>query len=150
VKAKDVMTAVNVLRLDDSAEDLISMFERPGLRAVPVVSSHGELIGLVTDEEVLRAVLPAYVVEDPWLAAVLEEDAASDLRGRLAGERVKNVVHIRRPRRPPIGLDDTLIEVTSAMVRAGDPAVAVVENDLVVGLIVVDDLLPVLLRRRRP
>ena len=51
MKARDVMTAVSALRLDDPAKDLISMFERPRVRAVPVVSAEGELIGLVTDEE---------------------------------------------------------------------------------------------------
>lgn len=149
MKARDVMTAVSALRMDDPAEDLISLFERPRVRAVPVVSAEGELIGLVTDEDMLCAVLPPFVVEDPRLAAVLEEDAASDLRTRLEGERIGNVVRIRRPGQPPVGLEDSLVEVTSAMVRAGDPAVAVVENDVVVGLITVDDLLPVLLGHRR-
>lgn len=150
MKARDVMRVATVLQPDDPAEDLLRLFKRPGLRAVPVVSPEGELIGLVTDEDLLRAILPPYVVEDPLLARVLAADATQELHLRLTGKRVKDVVSIRRPRQPPVDLDDSLIEVTSTMVRAGDPAVAVVKDDVVVGLITVDDLLSALFGRHRP
>lgn len=150
MKARDVMRVATVLQPDDPAEDLLRLFERPGLRAVSVVSPEGELIGLVTDEDLLCAVLPPYVVEDPLLVRVLAADATQELHLRLTGKRVRDVVSIRRPRQPPVDLDDSLIEVTSTMVRARDPAVAVVKDDVVVGLITMDDLLPALFGRHRP
>ena len=150
VKAKDVMRVATVLRPDDPAEDLLSLFKRPGLRAVSVVSPQGELIGLVTDQDLLGAVLPPYVVEDPLLARPLAADAIQELHLRLTGKRVKDVVSIRRPRQPPVDLDDSLIEVTSRLVRSGDPAVAVIKDDVLVGLITVDDLLSALVALHRP
>lgn len=91
---------------------------------------------------------PPYVLEDPLLARVLEEDAARQLRRRVEGKRVKNLVHAHRRWHPPVSPHDTLVEVGSAMVQAGDPAVLVVEDDLVVGVITVDDVLPALLGRQ--
>jgi CBS-domain-containing membrane protein len=148
VKASDVMRPAAVLHPDDRAEELVRAFARPSLRAVAVVSSEGDLIGLVTDEDLLYALFPPYVLDDHVLARVLEQDVASELRRRLEGKRVKNVVHIRRRQQVPVGPDDSLVEVISAMVRAADPAVLVVEDDVLAGVITVDDLLPALLSGR--
>lgn len=145
MKASDVMRPAAVLHPDDPAEDLVRVFARRSLRAVAVVSAEGELIGLVTDEDLLYALLPPYVLDDYTLARVLERNADSELRRRLEGKRVKNVINIRRRQPLPVGPDDSLVEVTSAMVRAADPAVLVVEDDVLAGVITVDDLLPALL-----
>jgi CBS-domain-containing membrane protein len=148
VKASDVMRPAAVLHPDDPAEDLVRAFARPSLRAVAIVSPEGELIGLVTDEDLLYALLPPYVLDDHVLARVLERDVASELRRRLEGKRVKNVINIRRRQQLPVGPNDTLVEVTTAMVRAADPAVLVVEDDVLAGVITVDDLLQALLGGR--
>ena len=148
VKASDVMRPAAVLHADDPAEELVRAFARPSLRAVAVVSPEGELIGLITDEDLLHALLPPCVLDDHVLARVLEQDVASELRRRLEGKRVKNVVNIRRRQQVPVGPDDSLVEVTSAMVRAADPAVLVVQDDVLAGVITVDDLLPALLGGR--
>lgn len=143
------MRPATVLRPDDSAEDLVRAFERAGLRAVAVTSPEGQLIGMVTDQYLLHALLPPYVREDSTLARVLEEDAAWTLRRRLQGQRVENVVNIRRRQQPAVDPGDTLVEVTSAMVEAGAAAVPVVAGDLLVGVVTMDDLLPALLGQQR-
>jgi CBS-domain-containing membrane protein len=148
VKASDVMRPAAVLHPDDPAEELVRAFARPSLRAVAIVSLEGELIGLITDEDLLYALLPPYVLDDHVLARVLERDPASELRRRLEGKLVKNVINIRRRHQVAVGPDDSLVEVTSAMVRAADPAVLVVEDDVLAGVITVDDLVPALLGGR--
>jgi CBS domain-containing protein len=150
VRASDVMRPVAVLKEDDPAEHLARAFERPTLRAVAVVSAEGVLLGLVSDEDFLHTLLPPYVVDDPLLARVLEEDAAWELCRRLEGKLVKNVVSLRGRRQVPVRPDDRLVEVISVMIRAGGPAVLVVQDELVLGVITVDDLLPALLVRNPP
>jgi CBS-domain-containing membrane protein len=147
VRASDVMRPVAVLQADDPAERLVKAFGRPTLRAVAVVNAEGGLLGLVTDEDLLEALLPPYVRDDPLLARVLEEDADWKLCRRLEGQLVRHVVDVRAPQQIPVGPDDTLVEVVSVMTRVRAPAVLVVENDLVLGVITVDDLLPTLLSR---
>jgi hypothetical protein len=59
---------------------------------------------------------------------------------------VRDVVNVRRRQQVPVGPDAPLIEVTDAMVQSGDPAVPVVEGDVIAGVVTVDDLLPALCR----
>jgi CBS-domain-containing membrane protein len=144
VKASDVMRPVGVLQADEPAENLVRAFGRPTRRAVAVISAEGKLLGLVTDEDVLYALLPPYVRDDPLLARVFE-DADSQLCRRLEGKLVGNVVDICGREQIPVGPDDALVEVISVIARAGGPAVLVAEDEVVFGVITVDDLLPALL-----
>jgi CBS domain-containing protein len=142
------MQPVKVVHPDDPATDLIRAFEDPALRAVAVVSGEGKLIGAISDEDLLYALLPSYVLDDEALARVLEEGAGSTLRHRLEGKRVGECVHITRRQNPPVAPDATLVEVAAAMVRSGDPGVLVVDEGRVLGVITVDVLLPALLGTR--
>jgi CBS domain-containing protein len=148
VKARDLMQPVRVVKPDDPATELIRAFEDPALRAVAVVSGEGELIGVISDEDLLYALLPSYVLDDEALAGVLEEGAVETLRHRLEGKRVKECVHTTRRQHAPVEPDATLVEVAAAMVRSGDPGVLVIEKEKVLGVITVDVLLPALLGTR--
>jgi CBS-domain-containing membrane protein len=145
VRARDIMRPARVVRPDDPADELIQAFEDPDLRAVAVVTDEGDLVGLVTDEDLLYALLPSYVLEDEALAGVLEERAGSTLRERIEGKRVRDVVKTTRREDPPVDSDDTLVEVAVSLVRSGHPAVLVAERGRVLGVITVDVLLPALL-----
>jgi CBS domain-containing protein len=102
---------------------------------------------MVTDEDLLYALIPPYVVDDEELLGLLEGDADEELRRRLHGKRVKSVVNIRRRQVSTVTPDDSLVEVTRTMVRAGEPSLLVVDGDQVVGVITVDHVLPALLGR---
>lgn len=134
---------------DHPAENLVGVFEQAGLPVVFVASADGGLVGMVTDHDLLQALLPPYVREDPVLARVLEHDAARVLRCRLEGQPATSLVDLRRQGHPAVGPDDTLVEVTSAIIQSGDPAVAVVAGGRLVGLVAAQDLLPALLGRHR-
>lgn len=147
MRARDLMRPVSTVRPDDPAGKLIEAFKDPEVRAVAVLSEVEELIGAFTDEDMLDALLPSYVLDDEALARVLEEEAGTRLRERLEGKRVKDVFDPEGGKRSRVGPGDTLIEVATAMSRSGDPAVLVVEGNRVIGVIPVDVLLPVLLGR---
>jgi CBS-domain-containing membrane protein len=149
VKASDVMSPVAVLRADDPAEYLARTFVRPTLRAVAVISAEGKPLGLVTDEDVLYALLPPYVRDDPVRARVYEKDADWQPGRHLEDKLVGNVVDIRGREQISVGPDAALVEVISVIARTGGPAVLVAEDDLVFGVITVDDLLPALLAWHR-
>jgi CBS domain-containing protein len=147
VRASDVMRPAIVVHPDDPARQLVDALRDEEVRAVAVVSEHHELLGMVTDEDLLYCLLPPYVLDDEELIGLLEGDADAELRRRLQGKRVKNVVNVRRRRAPPVAPDDSLVEVTRAMVRAGEPSLLVLDGDEVVGVITVDHVLPALLGR---
>ena len=147
MRARDVMVEVPRVRPDDPAGVLVELIGDPGSRVVAVVKDGGEVVGVVTEEDLLSALLPAYVLADRSLARVLEERAGEESRERLEGRRVRDVVDVHRRDRPTVEPDDTLIEVATAMARSNDPGVLVVEEGRVLGVITVGQLLDALLRR---
>lgn len=149
MKARDLMLPVREVRPEDPAAELVDAFRDPSVRAVAVVTDVGELVGAFSDEDMLGAVLPSYVVDDEALAGVLEEEAGTHLARRLEGKRVKDLLDASRPSHSVVGPDDTLIEAAATMVRSGDPAILVVEEGRVLGVLPVDVLLPALLGQRR-
>jgi CBS-domain-containing membrane protein len=151
MRARDIMQAARVVRPDAPCEELLRVFEDPEVRAAAILPTReGDRAGLVTEEDVLSALLPSYVLEDEALAAVLEETAAERMRGKVASRKVREVINVDRRRYPPVDPDDTLIEVAAAMARSGHPAVLVAGKDgRVVGVITADALLPAFLGSSR-
>jgi CBS domain-containing protein len=145
MKARDLMMDVATVRPDDPAERLVEVFRDPSVRVAAVVEDSGKVRGIVTDEDLLGAVLPSYVLADESLAGGLEGAAGEQCRQRLAGKRIRDVVDLGRRARPVVVPDDTLIEVGAAMARSTEPGVLVVERGRVLGAITVGRLLHELL-----
>jgi CBS-domain-containing membrane protein len=148
MKARDLMSRAAMVHPDDPAEELILAFDGVGPGAVAVAFPDGRLLGLVTHLDLLRALLPPYVREDPALARVLDEDSTWALRERLQGRRVRHVASVR-PHRGPVRPEDSLVEVTSALVESERSAIPVVADGIVVGVIVAEDVLPAFLAHCR-
>lgn len=147
MRARDLMDEVSIVRPDGPADSLVEVFRDPSVRVAAVVEATGGVLGIVTDEDLLGAVLPSYVVADEALAGVLEEAAGEQCRQRLQGRRIRDVVDVRRRERPVVAPDDTLIEVGAAMARSNEPGVLVVERGAVLGAITVSRLLTELLNQ---
>jgi CBS domain-containing protein len=147
MRARDIMQPARLVSPDAPCEELLQIFEDPRVRAAAIVAGkEGRSAGLVTEEDVLSALLPSYILEDEALAAVLEERAADQLRIRVGQRKVREVINVDRRRYPPVDPDDTLIEAAAAMARSGHPAVLVAGRDgRVMGVITADVLLPALL-----
>jgi CBS-domain-containing membrane protein len=146
VRARDLMGPVRMVRPEDPAGELVTAFQDPDVRAVAVVTELGELVGAMSDEDMLTAILPSYLLDDTSLAGVVAERAADTLHRRLEGKRVKDLVEATRRDHPLVSPDDTLIEVAVVMCRSSDPAVLVADEGKVLGVIPVEALLPALLR----
>lgn len=144
MRAKDLIIAVPVLRPEDGAAELVHAFRDPSVLIVAVTTGVGEIVGAITSEDLLDALLPPYVLTTERLAGVLDEAAADTLRERIAGKRVRDFVNMTRGH-PAVRSDDTLLEAATALARSRDRAVLVVEEGRVLGAITVDRLLHVLL-----
>jgi CBS domain-containing protein len=150
MKARDLMKTARVVVPGDSCTTLIEAFADPEVRGVAVVTDLGELVGLVTDQDMLAALLPSYVVDDEALARVLEEDEEARLSIRLAGKQTRDLIDETTREEAVVAPDDTLIRVADTMVRSKGPAVLVVEGRKVVGVITADVLLKALLSPHSP
>ena len=150
MKARDLMRAARVARPGDPASVLVEAFADPDVRGVAVVTDLGELVGLITEQDMLGACLPSYVLADEALARVLEEEAGARLSARLAGKRARDLIDETTREEAIVAPDDTLIEVADTMLRSKDPAVLVVEGKRVLGVITADVLLKALLSPQAP
>ena len=143
MRARDLATPqISVRPTATFSEAVLAMSQRG---AVLVVDDSGKLLGVVSDAVLLRGLLPAYVQVNEQLAGVLDEHTAEKLF-----ERVKNRVITELLRDleelPRVAGDDSLIEVSSVMLRTASPLVAVEEQGKITGGISLKDLLDHLVR----
>lgn len=148
MKARNLASPHMVLRRDASAREAAAVLARHDVRAALVVDEAGEFVGVLSDSELLRALLPPFISESEALARVLEEDAWDALFRRLEGRSVGDLMPKERDGPPVVSGDDTLVEVASAMVRARASLVGVVDGGRLVGGISIDDLVSHLLKPR--
>lgn len=142
------MRPVITVRTEQTLVDLAGSFDDPTVRAVAVVDDSGNLQGFLTDEDLLDAIIPAYVRHDESLAGVLAEMEAADMLSRVEGRKVGDVLETTEREHESVGPDDTLLEVLSAFVESQAAAVLVVEAEKPIGVITVDQLLRLILRAK--
>ena len=135
------------LRAGAPAVEAAAVLTRLETSAALVVDAAGGFLDVVSDEDLLRRLLPSYVDEDDVLARVLDEESAGGYWRRLEGWSVVDLLPAERPERPVVDADATLVEVASVMVRAGVRLVAVVAEGRLVGGISMDHLLTHLVPR---
>ncbi|MCA1735469.1 MAG: CBS domain-containing protein [Actinobacteria bacterium] len=122
-------------------------------RAVQLVAEHGPLLvidehrgllGVVSNETLLRGLLPAYLQAHNLLAGVLDDESAATLFARARERKVEELLGVGDV--PLVDAEDSLIEVASVMVRASSPLVAVQDQGKIIGGIALTNLLTQLAR----
>lgn len=108
-----------------AAARLVAGRRLPGL---VVVDDGGEPHAILPASRLLRALLPEYVMEDPTLAAVVDEHHADRMAQSLADRTVRDVLPTGHQPPPVAAPDDTVMEVAALMARERSPLVAVVER----------------------
>ena len=112
----------------------------PGL----VVDAGGSFV-VVPASQMLRVVLPRYVLDDPALGRVWDEVSADGLADRLAGRHVSDLIDAlgwddNGPRHMVDG-DATVVEIAAVMAAAHVPLVAVVDRGTLLGVVTVNRLI---------
>jgi CBS domain-containing protein len=149
MRAEDVMTRSVVSISSDStvfdaAELLISMH----FSALPVVNGKGELIGIVSEADLMRRPEIGTTPHHSWLARLFadgSQTAAEFVKfnsRRVADVMTKKVVAVDR--------NATLSDVTETMARHKVKRVPVVENGFLVGIVSRSNLLQALMARETP
>jgi len=145
VFARDLAAPYPTVRMDTdgvTAARLLTEHGRPGLI---VVDEHDHPIAVLPGSQVMRAIIPRYVQDDPSLAGVLEGDFADHLCDVLAQRRVAELIPTDRAPFPIVGPDATALEVAALMATHRTPLVAVTEaagqGSPLLGAITVSDLL---------
>jgi CBS domain-containing protein len=148
MKARNLASPQNTVRRDAPAAEAAGVLARHDVRAILVVDDAGEFVGVLSDSELLRALLPPFVGESQALARVLEEGASDVLFRRVENLTVRDLMPDERDAAPIVDGDDTLVEVAAAMVRSRASLVGVQDQGRLIGGISIDDLISHLLKPR--
>ncbi|UQA92432.1 CBS domain-containing protein [Streptomyces halobius] len=137
------------VRLDGDAIEAARLMAEHKLPGLLVLDERGEPRAILPASQLVKVLVPGYVIEDPNLAAVIDERHADRLCESLRGRRVADCLP-RAATPPPIAApDDTAVEVAALMAQTRSPLVAVVDREegvRLLGVITASHLLSKLLQ----
>ena len=142
MRARALAEAAPYVRSDDVAMSALTTLTTAGLPGVVV--RDGDAFVVIPASQVLRVLLPQYVLDDPSLGRVWDEASADGLAARLEGRRVADLVSAlglsEDAPEPVVEGDATLVEIAAVMAAARVPMVAVVEGGHFIGVVTVNRL----------
>ncbi|WP_406005145.1 CBS domain-containing protein [Streptomyces sp. NBC_00637] len=128
MRARDLAVEYETVSVDSDAMDAARLMAEHKLPGLLVLDARGEPKAILPASQMIKVLLPAYVVEDPTLAAVIDEKHADRLCQALAGRRVGDCLSSKAAPPPIADPDDTALEVAALMAQAHSPLVAVTEK----------------------
>ncbi|WP_409468159.1 CBS domain-containing protein [Streptomyces sp. HC307] len=115
--------------LDSDALDAARLMAEHRLPAMLVLDERGAPKAILPASQMIKILVPGYVVEDPTLAAVVDERHADRLCEALKGRTVRDCLSTTAPPPAVAAPDDTTLEVAAQMAQVRSPLVAVVDKD---------------------
>ena len=143
--ARDLATPFPTVGLDTDGLAAVRMLTEQHLPGLLVVDENEQPHSVLPGSQVLRFLLPSYIVRDPALARVYDERSADQITSELTRYRVRDVLPEEPHELPVLNGDDTTVEIAVAMARLHSPIVAVVEEGRMIGAVTTDALLTRLL-----
>ncbi|MGW0697878.1 CBS domain-containing protein [Streptomyces sp. NPDC002867] len=129
MRARDLAEPYPFVTTDDAAMDAARMLAGRSLPALLVLDADGQPYAIVPGSQLVRQLLPVYLLDDPLLAAVVDERHDADVTERLAGLTVAEWAPRNLFPPPVVGPDARPMEVAALMARTHSPLVAVIERD---------------------
>lgn len=131
MRASDLAEPYPVVGTDDDALHAARLFAEHQLPALLVVDRDGRPYAIVPGSQLLRVIVPEFVLREPSLAPSLRDGAGERLLDVLEGLTVAEWLSGQGQRELPtvVGVSASAIEIAELMVRTHTPLVAVVESD---------------------
>jgi CBS domain-containing protein len=145
VRAEQIAEEFPEVALDSNALEAVRLLATRRLPGLVVTDTAGTPVTILPASQVVRLLVPPYVLDDPSLAGVLSESMADRVADKLGGKTVKEVLPKPPPEMTTVKADDTIVEVAAAMARNRSPLVAVMGREGLVGVITATRLLEVAL-----
>jgi predicted transcriptional regulator len=145
VRAEQIAETFPAVALDSNALDAVRLLATHRLPGLVVTDTAGMPVTILPASQVVRLLVPPYVLDDPSLAGVLSESMADRVADKLGGKTVAQVLPRPLPDMSTVKADDTIVEVAAMMARNRSPLVAVISAEGLVGVITATRLLEVTL-----
>lgn len=132
MRASDLVERIPLVHADTDAVEAARALAEHRLTGLVVADEAGRPVAVVSGPEVLRLVVPEYVLSNPALAHVYDEAGSDELVARLRERTVGRLLE-RRPEAarplPAVNPDDTLIEIAALMCEERVPVVVVRDRE---------------------
>ncbi|MFE0130978.1 CBS domain-containing protein [Streptomyces sp. NPDC059037] len=128
MRARDLAVEYESVSLDSDATEAARLMAEHRLPALLVLDEQGEPKAILPASQMVKVLVPTYVIEDPTLAAVVDEKHADRLCQALIGRSVGDCLSSKAVPPPIADPDDTALEVAALMAQVRSPLVAVVEK----------------------
>lgn len=129
MRARDLAETYPFVTTDDQAVDAARLLAERALPALLVLDADGHPYAIVPGSQLVRQLLPHYIVDDPLLAAVVDERNDTDVAERLTGLTAAEWAPRSAFPPPVVGPDARPMEVAALMARTRSPLVVVIERD---------------------
>lgn len=146
VAAGDIMrTEFARLRDTDSLYSAIDLFCREGVSELPVLDADGDLVGIVSEEELIRLCLPEYITWMEDLSPILNFEPFAEILRREAYMPVMEIM-VLSDRYASVDEATPAIQVAKVMMRRDVRQVLVVRDKKLMGIISIQDFILKVLR----
>nr|WSX47642.1 CBS domain-containing protein [Streptomyces sp. NBC_00974] len=127
--ARDLAEPYPHVKTDDQAVDAVRLVAEHDLAALLVLNGDGTPYAIVPGSQLVRQLVPEYVMEDPLLAAVIDDRHADALTEDLAGKTVAQWIPQRSFKPAFVGPEAGVLQIAALMARTHVPLVAVIDRD---------------------
>ncbi|MFE6281075.1 CBS domain-containing protein [Streptomyces sp. NPDC057877] len=128
MRARDMAVEYETVGVNSDAIDAARLLAEHRLPGLLVVDDNGSPAAILPASQMIKVLVPGYVIEDPTLASVVDERHADRLCQALAGLKVRDCLSRTTPAPPVAAPDDTALEVAALMAEVRSPLVAVVDK----------------------
>jgi CBS domain-containing protein len=146
VKASDIMCRnFPFLHDTDALSDAIDAFCRLGVSEMPVVDTDGDLVGIVTPDELILICLPEYITWMEDLSPILNFEPFAEILRRESSVPVLEIM-LLSDRYATVDEENPAIQVAKVMMRRHVRQVYVLREKRLVGVISIQDFIHKVLR----
>lgn len=133
MKVRDIMDPTpNLIRTSDTFEHLIKLLDEVKYHVVFVVDGEDKLVGIVTEGDIIRVLIPKYVTFDESLISVMDVDyferKCRESKNLTINEIMSKVIFV-------VGEEDSIIKAAALMVVNKIQNIPVVRDNKVVGIV---------------
>ena len=133
MKVKDIMDSTpDIVRTSDTFERLIKILGEVKYHVVFVVDGEDKLVGIVTEGDIIKVLVPKYITVDETLIFVMDENY---FERKCVESKNLTVNEIMSKATFVVGEDDPIIKVAALMVVNKIHTIPVVRDGKVVGIV---------------
>jgi CBS domain-containing protein len=133
MRVKDIMDASpSLIRTSDTFEHLIKTLNEVKYHVVFVIDNEGSLVGVVTEVDLIKALIPKYISFDEFLISAMNENY---FENKCIESRALPVTEIMTKTVLSVHADDTVIHAAALMSVNKIRTIPVVADSKVVGIV---------------